>query len=104
MAIGFDTFNAEVRGGFRGRGVEPLKECWEKPAGNLIFLKDRDQLSEVPIKFLMGIYSFFTGKELPTPAAGQEAEWKVKNVPIIRASFDDKLIQDAKVFLKLKAE
>lgn len=102
MAIGFEIRNFEVQNVYRGPDIETLKKCCEGGT-NLLFLENRDKLATASIKHLIAIHIFFTNKELSEPEPGQEKEWKEKNVPIIRASFDDKLIQDSKVVLALKA-
>ncbi len=99
MAIGFETFNFQVLEAFKGPDLESLKKCC-RGGHQLIFLENRDKLNEVPIKYLIGIYKFFTGNIARHPEPGVEAEWLKDMVPVIRMSFDDKKIKDSKSYVK----
>ncbi len=99
MAIGFECFNFAVRNAFKGPDLESLKKC-ARGGHQLIFLENRDKLGEVPIKYLIAIYKFFTGNIAKHPDPGLEAEWLKEMVPLIRISFDDAKIIDSKKYVK----
>ena len=97
MSIGFHCFNFTVIKALRG-SLEEIKKACEGDHGNIVFLENRDKLKEVPIEYLVGIYRYFTGNVMRKPEPGQEAAWKADSIPIIRVSFDDSKVIDAKKY------